>query len=131
MFSISLEYFDNWLKSYGNGWEQGNPEATKSLFTNDARYYESPFDPPMIGLDAIFKYWNDNAVISQEDVHFSYDSLSINENVGMAHWRVTFKRLPSCNRVTLDGIFKVEFSKDGKCKIFREWWHRIEVPPAD
>jgi hypothetical protein len=131
MFPISLEHFDNWLKGYGKAWEKGDPNATKALFTSDAHYYETPFDPPMIGLDAIYKYWNDNAGVSQEDVSFSYNLLAVDENVGLAHWRALFKRLPSGNSVTLDGIFKVEFSEDGKCKIFREWWHRIEEPPVD
>ena len=131
MFSISLEHFDNWLRSYGKAWEKGDPNATKELFTSDAQYYETPFEPPMIGLAAIYKYWNDNAVVSQEDVSFSYNLLAVDENVGLAQWRALFKRLPSGNKVTLDGIFKVVFSEDGKCKIFREWWHRIEEPPVD
>jgi hypothetical protein len=131
MSSISLAHFDNWLKKYGKAWEKGDPDATEVLFTSDAHYYETPFDPPMIGLEAIYKYWNDNAVSSQEGVHFSYSVLAVNENVGLAHWRVLFKRLPSGKSVTLDGIFKVEFAEDGRCKIFREWWHRIEKPPSD
>ena len=49
----------------------------------------------------------------------------------VAHWRANFKRLPSGNMVKLDGIFKVEFSDDGKCEVFREWWHRIEEPAFD
>ena len=131
MVSISLEHYDNWLKSYGKSWEKGDPNATKELFTSDAQYYETPFDPLIIGFAAIYKYWNDNAVVSQKDVSFFYNLLAVDENVGLAQWPALFTRLPSGKKVTLDGIFKVEFSEDGKCKIFREWWHRIEEPPVD
>jgi hypothetical protein len=66
----------------------------------------------------------------QEDVHFSYEVLAVHKNVGVAYWRAVFIRLPSRKRVTLDGIFRVEFAGDGKCQIFREWWHRLEEAPS-
>ncbi|MCK5204823.1 MAG: hypothetical protein KAR15_13170 [Desulfobacterales bacterium] len=56
----------------------------------------------------------------QEDVHFSYEVLAVHKNVGVAYWRAVFIRLPSRKRVTLDGIFRVEFAGDGKCQIFCE-----------
>jgi hypothetical protein len=131
MSAIRLKDFENWLRKYGDAWEKGDPGATEALFTSDAHYYETPFDDPMIGLDEIYKYWKNNAVLGQEEVHFSYEALAVHKNIGVAHWRANFIRLPSGNRVTLDGIFKVEFSDDGKCQIFREWWHRIEETPSD
>ncbi|UCG65931.1 MAG: nuclear transport factor 2 family protein [Deltaproteobacteria bacterium] len=131
MSSISFKDFDNWLRRYGDAWEKGDPGSIKALFTSDAQYYETPFDAPMIGLDAIIKYWRDNAVLSQEDVSFCYNVLAVDRNVGLARWSAHFKRLPSGNRVKLDGIFKAEFSDDGKCGVFREWWHRIEEAPFD
>ena len=57
----------------------------------------------------IYKYWKDNAELGQEDVSFSYNILAVNKNISMAHWRANFKRLPSGNRVKLDGIFKLLF----------------------
>jgi len=108
------------------------PSITKHHLTiRDAQYYETPFDDPMIGIDVIYKYWKDNAELGQKDVSFSYNVLAVDRNVGLAHWRANFKRLPSGNMVKLDGIFKVEFSDDGKCEVFREWWHRIEEPAFD
>lgn len=131
MPAISLKDFENWLRKYGDAWEKGDPDAAEALFTSDAQYYETPFDDPLIGLDEIYKYWKDNAVLGQEEIHFSYEALAVHKNVGVTHWRANFIRLPSGNRVKLDGIFKIEFSDDGKCQIFREWWHRIEETPSD
>ena len=131
MSGIRLKDFKYWLRKYGDAWEKGDPGATETLFTSDAQYYETPFDAPMIGLDAIYKYWQDNAGLGQKEVHFSYEALAVHKNVGVAHWRANFIRLASGNRVTLDGIFKVEFSDKGKCQIFHEWWHRLEETPSD
>lgn len=131
MPAISLKDFENWLRKYGDAWEKGDPDATKALFTSDAQYYETPFKDPMIGFDEIYKYWKDNAMLGQEDIHFSYEALAVYNNVGVAHWCANFIRLSSGNRVKLDGIFKIEFSVDGKCQIFREWWHRLEEAAPD
>ena len=131
MPAVSLKDFENWLRKYGNSWEKGDPSATEALFTSDARYYETPFDDPLIGLDEIYAYWQDNAALGQKDIHFSYEALAVYKNVGVAQWRANFIRLSSGHRVRLDGIFKVEFSDDGKCQIFREWWHRVEEVPSD
>ena len=131
MFAIRLDDFENWLRKYGDAWEKGDPAATETLFTNDARYYENPFDDPITGLDEIAKYWKDNALLDQKEINFSYEALAVHNNVGVAHWRANFIRLSSGKRVTLDGIFKIVFSNDGKCQIFREWWHRLEETPSD
>ena len=131
MPDIRFKDFQKWLRKYGDAWEQGDCDATRGLFTSDARYYETPFDNPMIGLDKIYKYWKDNAVLGQKEIHFSYDALAVHKNMGVAQWRADFIRLHTGNKVKLDGIFKVEFSNDGKCQIFREWWHRIEENPSE
>ena len=131
MSTIRLRDFENWLKAYGDAWEQGDASATKRLFTRDARYYETPFDEPMTGLDEISKYWNDNAALDQKEIRFSYEALAMHKNVGLAHWQANFIRLSSGRRVTLDGIFKIVFSDDGKCQVFREWWHRLEETASD
>ena len=131
MSAIRLKDFENWLGKYGDAWEKGDPGATEALFTSDAHYYETPFDDPIIGLDEISKYWKDNAVLDQKEIHFSYEALAVHKNVGVAHWRANFIRLSSGKRAKLDGIFKIEFSADGKGQIFREWWHRLEETPSD
>ena len=83
MPAIRLKDFENWLKKYGDAWEKGDPGVTESLFTSDARYYETPFEDPMIGVDEIYKYWKDNAMLDQEDIHFSYEGLAVYKNVGV------------------------------------------------
>ena len=128
MASIAFKDFDSWLQKYGAAWEKGDPDSAMTLFASDALYYETPFDDPMIGREAIYKYWREGAELDQEDIHFSYIILAVEGNVGLAHWRAQFKRLSSEKHVTLDGIFKVEFNDEGICEVFREWWHRTEKP---
>jgi ketosteroid isomerase-like protein len=71
------------LDVYGCAWEQGDVEAVRSLFAPDAAYYEIPFDPPMVGLDAITAYWQEGAASAQKDVRFSHRILGVSGDLGL------------------------------------------------
>lgn len=120
-----MDGFSAWLDAYGAAWKAGNSQATIELFSDDAAYYENPFEDPMTGLDAIRRY-SERAGESQEDVSFRYEAMAVVEGKGLAHWQATFVRIPSGNHVALDGFLMAEFDDAGKCSVFREWWHRLE-----
>ena len=126
MALITLEGLKKWLDAYGAAWEAGDSQAVIELFADDAEYYETPFDAPMVGKDAIHQYWSEGAGESQKDVHFSYEAIDIVESTGLAQWRATFIRVPSGIHVELDGFLLAEFDSAGNCSLFREWWHRRE-----
>jgi uncharacterized protein (TIGR02246 family) len=119
--------FQTWLDVYGRAWEQGDAAAVTSLFARDAAYHETPFDPPMIGREAIRAYWQAGAGDAQRDVVFDYTILSAGDPA-VAHWTASFTRAPSGAAVRLDGVLTVRFDGDGRCVEFREWWHREEEP---
>lgn len=120
--------FRAWLDAYGLAWQQGDAKAVMALFAPGASYHETPFDPPLVGLDAIHDYWKAGAGQSQADVVFNYDVLSVAGDLGLAHWRATFVRLPAGAAVRLDGALAARFDSGGRCTEFREWWHRQETP---
>lgn len=119
--------FRDWLDAYGRAWQQGDAKATMTLFAAGASYHETPFDPPLAGLDAIHDYWKAGAGQTQTDVTFTYEVLDFANNRGIAHWRATFLRLPAGTAVRLDGLLVARFNRAGRCKEFREWWHREET----
>ncbi|MEM8486556.1 MAG: nuclear transport factor 2 family protein [Bacteroidota bacterium] len=125
--TLGHQTFDDWLTRYGHAWEKGDADAVVNLFASDGRYYETPFDEPMVGSDAIRSYWQEGASDAQEEVTFSFTILSWDNNTGIAHWRAEFKRVPSGIHVDLDGILLAAFSPDGRCTLFKEWWHRTEA----
>ena len=118
--------FDVWLKAYGAAWETGDVQRAVTLFTAEAEYFETPFEPPMVGSDAIAAYWTAGAAEGQRDVRFAHTILSVSERTGLAHWHATFTRIASGSAVTLDGILQAEFADGDRCARFREWWHRTE-----
>jgi hypothetical protein len=64
------------LGAYGKAWETNDPAAAKRLFGERATYREVPFDDPMIGREAIERYWKENTDI-QKDVKFTYEIIAL------------------------------------------------------
>ncbi len=126
MQMITTEEFERWLDAYGVAWKTGDSQAAIDLFADKAQYYETPFDDPFVGRDAIRQYWSEGAGESQKDVQFVYGDVVVLKNKGFAKWQASFIRIPSGNQVELDGFLLAEFTETGKCSVFREWWHRRE-----
>jgi len=122
MKRLTLEKFSSWLEAYGRASIQNDPQASAELFARNAQYYETPFDEPMIGRDAIHKYWEIGAQ-TLKDKEASYEVLSVKDNLGIARWQSKFTDVNSGNRLALDCVFLVEFDSNDKCSVFREWWH--------
>ena len=123
--SKDYEAFKSWLDLYGKAWQNRDPLLIKDLFSKNATYQEKPFESPMTGIESITKYWLMVAE-TQENVQFRYNILTVNENLGIAHWSASFLRKQTL--VNLDGIFVVELNSENKCTKFREWWQSHKQP---
>ena len=124
---VTIADFQRWLGRYGSAWVEADPDAAVRLFAADAAYYETPFDAPMTGAEAIHRYWTEGAKNAQRDVTFEATPISLSGNTGYACWRATFRRVPSDVFVELDGVLSARFDDDLRCEEFREWWHRKET----
>ena len=122
MNRLRREAFEAWMDAYGRASREDDPGASAELFTEEAQYHENPFDEPLTGRPAIFKYWAKGAR-TLKDKETSYEILSIDGSRGIARWKSEFTSIESGKRFALDCIFVVEFDEADKCHLFREWWH--------
>lgn len=122
MNSLTLDVFTQWLESYGKASQENDARASAELFTSDARYYERPFDEPMIGREAIYQYWFEGAQ-ALKDKRSIYEIYSVKDRLGIARWRSQFTVIQTGIPMALDCLFLVSFDEDGLCSEFREWWH--------
>jgi hypothetical protein len=123
VYTLSAADFEAWLRSYGKAWEGRNAESAAALFTPDAEYYWTPFDPPQRGRDGVAAAWS-GAVQGQRDITFRFEVLGTAGARGNAHWNAKFVSVPDGAPVELDGILMAEFAGAGQCRTFREWWHQ-------
>ena len=118
---LKQKHFEDWFNKLKNVWERRDPEGAISLCADKFLWYETPFAKPYSTKEEIFKEWQ--GVLNQEDVSVSFEILSENGNMGIAHWHATFTRLPSKTKATLDEIFQVTFNDHGECTKFRQWYN--------
>jgi hypothetical protein len=126
MRALTAEAFRSWMDAYGLASERNDPAASAALFTSDARYYESPFDKPIIGRAAIRRYWESGAR-RLTDKRSDYEILAVHDRLGIARWRSTFIVIESGERLALDCLFVVQFGEEGRCELFQEWWHSASL----
>jgi SnoaL-like domain len=112
----------SWLDAYGRAWEARDLKAVVALFAEDGTYQESPFVEPMRGRPAIAAHWS-RATGPHTNVHFEYEVLALDSNQGIARWCCSFVRVPAKASLELDGIFVLQFDREGGCKSLREWRH--------
>jgi hypothetical protein len=117
--------FKIWFETLGRAWENRDPQAAAALFTEDVTYHENPFEEPLHGRKAVFRYWSEETQF-QEQISFHSEILGVTQDTGFAHWWVTFVRTPSKTRVGLDGICAICLNDEHKCYALREWWHTQE-----
>lgn len=128
--TISADQAETWLRRYGEAWMQADPALAASLFSDDCRYYETPYSEPAIGPEGVRRYWQ-AVPDAQRDVRFDYRLLAVRDDCAVAHWTASFVRAASGAEVRLDGVFLLEFTDERRCRVLREWWHRSEtVAPA-
>src|SRR5512139_1345383 len=106
MHTIKLEAFIRWMDAYGNASKENDALASSALFSQDARYYETPFAEPLLGRQAIFQYWSKGAQTLQ-DKKSSYEIVALQDNLGVARWQSEFTVVDSGKRLALNCLFLV------------------------
>ncbi len=72
---MPLSEFNRWLSRYKSAWEKLDLRGATALFTQDARYFETPLSEPLKGIEAIYRYWS-AATGNQANVQFTYQALT-------------------------------------------------------
>jgi ketosteroid isomerase-like protein len=117
------------LERYGNAWATFDGDAWVDLFTEDIEYHEDPFEPPMVGHNALRAYLLE-AAEAQQQVEFTIERHWVSGPTVLAAWHASYVRRTSRARVRLAGFMTMEVAADGRIARFREWWHRRETPTA-
>lgn len=134
---------ETFMQGYKAAWEARDDSMFAQLFAQDGEYHNTPF-AVQVGHRQLREYWN--RVKLQEDVHLTFEVLSVSASSGIAHWHVTYQvaseelfqiwaRSTGTNliarrhgdplpRMVLDGILKAEFEA-GLCKRCQLWWHSM------
>lgn len=118
---MTQQKISDWLENLKIAWETKDPQKVKNLCAENVLYYETPFSKPL-NRDEVLKEWQ-SVPKSQKDIRVTYDILSFENNKGIAHWSAAFTRIPSDEKVYLDGIFLITLNEENLCTEFHQWWN--------
>jgi hypothetical protein len=111
-----------WLEKFVAAWKSYDAEAIGSLFSEDARYYYSPYQEPVVGREAIVASWLEDAdTPGTYDAHYApiaIDGLTAVVNGHSQYFRKGSKIVEN----EFDNIFVLRFDEQGHCTEFREWY---------
>jgi ketosteroid isomerase-like protein len=115
------------LEAYRHAATTHDGDAWVALFTEDVEYHEDPFEPPLVGHNAIRAYLGQAAeTLTQSE--FTVERHWVSGSTVLAAWHASFVRREPRSRVRLAGFMTLEIAPDGRISRFREWWHRRETP---
>ena len=117
------------LDAYGRAWESFDGDAWVALFGDGAEYHEDPFEPPLVGHNALRAYLVE-AAETQDQVEFTIERHWVSGSTVLAAWHASYVRRGTGARVRLAGFMTLDVAPDGRIDRFREWWHRRETPVA-
>jgi ketosteroid isomerase-like protein len=110
------------IDDFGRGWSKGKVELQVSVFAADPVFIETPFSPPLKGLDAVRGYWAD-VPLHQSEVTFTSGEIFAVGPWFSTEFKCTFRRRRTGQWVDARGAIFCE--TDGqKITEMRMYWHR-------
>ena len=104
-----------WVGQYERAWRHGDSEAVAALFSDDAAYRASPYEPSAVGHDAIKGLWLDDP-----GTRFSMSARVVAVDGDVAVVRVdVFYEAPKEQEYR--DLWLLRFAPDGRVVDFEEW----------
>jgi len=104
-----------WVGEYERSWREGDVAAVEALFTPDAHYRPSPYEPAEVGHEAIRAFWLDD-----EGEVFTVRAEPVAVEGRDAVVRVEV-RYGEPLRQEYQDLWVLRFAADGRVEEFEEW----------
>jgi len=90
------------------------------LFSAGAEYRYEPFEPSLIGANAIREYWNGIAA-DQVHVDFDVERVWVVGRTVLSHWHAAYTRGGTADRIRVRGFSTMEMDDENHISRLREW----------
>ncbi len=112
---MNREQVMSWVQAYETAWRAGDRDAVDSLFTANVRYLRSPYEPPLVGTDAIRDFW---LADEGETFTMSAEPVAVEERDAVVRVEVRYGEPP---RQEYRDLWVLRFAEDGRVDFFEEW----------
>jgi len=106
------------IEQYERAWRSAGTAILADLFTADATYSVEPYAEPIVGLEALARWWEDNRDGPDEVFSMKVDVVAVDGEAGVARVEVTYGD-PIVQEYR--DLWVVRLDPSGRCKAFEEW----------
>ncbi|MBV9819463.1 MAG: nuclear transport factor 2 family protein [Solirubrobacterales bacterium] len=112
------EHFADWIAAYEAAWRSPGTDDVRTLFTEEATYQAAPFDEPLVGLDAIASFWEDEREGPNEAFTLTSEIVAAEGDTAVARIQVVYGDPP---QRTYRDLWVITLTGDTRCSAFEEW----------
>lgn len=110
------------IDTFGNGWSKGNIDLLMSVYAPNAVFIETPFSPPMQGVDEVRRYWSE-VPYNQSEISFSSGEIYAAGPWFSTEFKSVFRRRRTGEWVEARGAIFCETDGERVTEM-RMYWHR-------
>lgn len=107
---------ERWVEAYERAWRAAGTDLLNRLFSEDATYRISPYEEPVIGLDAIAARWERERVGPDEEFSMTREVVAVDRDTAVARIEVAY-----ATGAEYRDLWIISFAADGRCREFEEW----------
>ncbi len=107
-----------WVDGYELAWRTPGTEGLATLFAANATYLHSPYEEPVVGLDAIRQMWDDDRDGADEIFTLATEVLAVDGDTAVVRGEV---RYGDPIRQEYRDRWILRLGDDGCCYSFEEW----------
>lgn len=107
-----------WVESYEQAWRMPGTDALAGLFTSDATYLQSPYEAPVLGVDAIGRMWDEEREGPDELFTLSTEVVAVEYDTAVVRAEVRYGE--PVGREYRD-LWIIQLEADNRCSRFEEW----------
>jgi ketosteroid isomerase-like protein len=104
-----------WVADYERGWRDGDLGAVSRLFTEDAHYRKSPYEPDVVGQDGIREFWAEDAGLV---FTVRASPVAVQGRAAVVRLLVDYE---TPVRQEYRDLWVLRFAPDGRVEDFEEW----------
>jgi ketosteroid isomerase-like protein len=116
---------NRWLAGYEAAWRAPGTSGLAGIFTADASYRHSPYEPPVVGLDAISRMWDEDRDGPDEVFALATEIVAVDGPTAVVRAEV---RYGDPVRQEYRDLWLMRLGDDGRCSWFEEWPYWPERP---
>jgi ketosteroid isomerase-like protein len=107
-----------WIEAYEQVWRTPGTDALASIFTEDARYSQGPYEEPVVGLAAIGRMWEAAREGAAEPFTMTSSIVAVDGDTAVVRVEVHYAE-PSPHEYR--DLWVMRFAPDGRCREYEEW----------